>query len=129
MIVVSTSTSYGFTASTNRTLVAHFSQITYTITTNFVGSPAPQSDAPLSLAIRLPVTTPPTQVPTIVSAGIALSPYERSADYSTTNARERALWIELDDTLSEHQVRRAGDLNPPRHNPIRSPNSPQQCCI
>ena len=70
--------------------------LTYTVTANFVGSPAPQADASLSLAIRLPVTTPPTQVPTIVSAGIAMSPYERSADYSTTNVRERALWIELD---------------------------------
>jgi hypothetical protein len=41
----------------------------------------------------------------------------------------RKLRIELNDTLGEHQVRRAGDLNPPRHNLIHWPNSPQQCCI
>ncbi len=67
---------------------------TYTITASFQG--APTADPPLSLAIRLPVTTPPAQVPSIVSAGIALSPYQRSADYSATQPRQRALWIELD---------------------------------
>jgi hypothetical protein len=67
---------------------------TYTVTANFRGSPG--SDPPLSLAIRLPVTTPPSQVPQIVSAGIALSPYQRTADYSSTEVRRRALWIELD---------------------------------
>ncbi len=41
----------------------------------------------------------------------------------------RPLRIELNDALSEHQVRRASDVNSPRHNPIRFPNSPQQCCI
>ena len=67
---------------------------TYTVTASFQGTPA--ADPPLSLAIRLPVTTPPMQVPTIVSAGIALSPYQRTADYSATQVRQRALWIELD---------------------------------
>ena len=66
----------------------------YTVTANFLG--APTADPPLALSIRLPVTTPPTQVPRIVSAGIALSPYQRAADYSSTATRRRALWIELD---------------------------------
>ena len=35
-------------------------------------------------------------MPKIVSAGIALSPYQRSADYASTGARNRALWIELE---------------------------------
>jgi hypothetical protein len=68
--------------------------LTYGVSTNFKG--APQTDAPLTLAIRLPVTSAPTQVPTIVSAGIAMSPYLRSDDYSSTAVRERALWVELD---------------------------------
>lgn len=67
---------------------------TYSVTAKFQGSPT--ADPPLSLAIRLPVTTPPTQLPAIVSAGIAMSPYQRSADYAATEPRRRALWIELD---------------------------------
>jgi hypothetical protein len=67
---------------------------TYRVTANLQG--APTVDPPLSLAIRLPVTTPPSQVPRVVSAGVALSPYQRSAAYSTTGTRRRALWIELD---------------------------------
>ncbi len=68
----------------------------YTLTQNFV-SPAPtNSDAPLTASVRLPMTTPPSQVPKLVSAGIALSPYTRSADYSTTDPRQRSLWLEFD---------------------------------
>jgi hypothetical protein len=46
--------------------------------------------------IRLPITTPPAQRPKLVSAGIALSPYQRNVDYSQTQPRERALWLEFD---------------------------------
>lgn len=66
----------------------------YTASVDFYGSP--QKDDPLSLAIDLPLTTPPAQVPKIVSAGIAMSPYEAAADYSSTTDRQRALWIELE---------------------------------
>jgi hypothetical protein len=72
---------------------------TYTVTARFQGTPT--ADPPLSLAIHLPVTTPPTQVPNIVSAGIAMSPYQRSADYSATQIRQRALWIELDSPVAD----------------------------
>ena len=65
----------------------------YTVSWTFVN--APQADPPLSLTMTLPVTTPPTQVPQIVSAGIAMSPYVRSDDYSSTAVREKVLWIEL----------------------------------
>jgi hypothetical protein len=68
----------------------------YTITPNFV-SPAPaSSDAPPTVSVLLPMTTPPSQVPKLVSAGIALSPYTRSADYSATDPRQRSLWLEFD---------------------------------
>jgi hypothetical protein len=76
---------------------------TYTVTANLQGAPA--RDPPLSLAIHLPVTTPPNQVPRIVSAGIALSPYQRSADYSSTTTRRRALWIELDSPSADPRDR------------------------
>lgn len=56
---------------------------------------AVQQDPPLEMSLELPVTTPPAQVPQIVSAGLALSPYVRNDAYSTTDARRRFLWIEL----------------------------------
>lgn len=72
--------------------------LTYTITAKFSDAPT-QSDPPLSLAIHLPMAAPPTQTPKITSAGLALSPYTPSADYSATAARQRALWLELVEPL------------------------------
>jgi hypothetical protein len=43
----------------------------------------------------LPVTTPPTQAPRLISAGIALSPYDPAPDYASTEPRRRMLWIEF----------------------------------
>lgn len=62
-----------------------------------------EGDGPIKLEMTLPVTTPPAQVPRIVSAGIALSPYHRSSDYATTEPRKRALWIELAEALQNPQ--------------------------
>jgi hypothetical protein len=76
---------------------------TYTVTARFQG--APSTDPPLNLPIRLPVTTPPSQVPRIISAGIAMSPYQRRPDYSATDPRLRALWIELDGTPTDPRDR------------------------
>jgi hypothetical protein len=67
---------------------------TYTIRADLLGTP--RQDAALSLDIRLPVTTPPAHGAQVVSAGIAMSPYVRSQDYSQTEPRRRALWLELD---------------------------------
>ena len=50
---------------------------------------------PVSSTILLPVTTPPSQVPQIVSAGIALSEYVKAEDYSSTDPRSRMLWFEF----------------------------------
>ena len=46
--------------------------------------------------IMVPITAPPHQVPQIVSAGIAESPYIAAPDYSSTTQRQRALWLEFD---------------------------------
>jgi hypothetical protein len=46
-------------------------------------------------SILLPVTTRPSQVPRIVSAGIALSEYKMADDYSSTGPRTRKLWFEF----------------------------------
>src|SRR5262249_28330459 len=67
----------------------------YRLEPNFASPPA-NSDPPITVQVFLPMTTPPAQVPGLVSAGIALSPYLRAADYSSTTARRRVLWIEFD---------------------------------
>lgn len=55
----------------------------------------PTADPALTLNLELPVTTNPTQIPALASAGIALSPYIANADYSATEAREKHLWLEF----------------------------------
>ena len=56
-------------------------------------------------AIDLPMTTPPSQVPRIVSVGIAMSPYQRAVelDYSSTTLRDKTLWIELSYLVENQQ--------------------------
>ncbi|KAK4166859.1 hypothetical protein QBC43DRAFT_349594 [Cladorrhinum sp. PSN259] len=71
----------------------------YTFTPAFRGSPA--SAPPLTYKIRLPITTRPIQAPKIVSAGIAMSPYSRSKNYSSTAIRQRCLWLEFDRPLRD----------------------------
>jgi hypothetical protein len=72
-------------------------------------APPTQADAPLTESITLPVTTQPRQVPKIVAAGLALSPYERDSDYSETKERTKAVWLEFDrvpdDPKDEYFVR------------------------
>jgi hypothetical protein len=75
--------------------------LSYTIQTAFQGGA--QGDAPISMTIELPVTTPPSQVPQVVSAGIAMSPYQRASDYSSTVSRDKALWIELAQAVENPQ--------------------------
>ena len=71
----------------------------YTITPVFQASPV--FDPPRQLTIRLPVTTAPTQVPQLASAGIALSPYVRAGDYSSTNPRTKTVWLEFTEPLRD----------------------------
>jgi len=46
--------------------------------------------------LTLPTVLPPVQIPKLVSVGIAFSPYERTDDYSSSEARKRYLWVEFD---------------------------------
>ncbi|HTH99604.1 MAG TPA: hypothetical protein VL752_01555 [Acidisoma sp.] len=66
----------------------------YTVTPIWPAAPVTQ-DPPLQLPLLLPVAARPMQTPQLASAGIALTPYAPAADYSFTNARQRALWIEF----------------------------------
>ncbi len=69
--------------------------ITYTVKSQFRTEPD-MDDGDLSLTVKLPVALPPGQTPKLASAGIALSPYSSSEDYSSTEVRKRFLWLEFD---------------------------------
>ena len=61
-----------------------------------VSDPATGTEEPLQWQMTLPITTPPSQVPKIVSAGFAFSDYTPEDNYSVTNERQRRLFLELD---------------------------------
>ncbi|KAH8719505.1 hypothetical protein GQ44DRAFT_365042 [Phaeosphaeriaceae sp. PMI808] len=65
----------------------------YDISTTFLGTTQPTSDPPLSLSIRLPSTTPPTQLCDLTSVGLAMSPYTHDETYSSTSPRQQILWL------------------------------------
>lgn len=54
-----------------------------------------------SIETRLPIVTPPAQAPEVVAAGIALTPYDRDADYATTASRVKRLWLEFSAPLAD----------------------------
>ena len=67
----------------------------YRIVPAFKGDePAPASETLPELLV--PITTRPTQTPKLVSAGIALSKFVPADDYSSTEQRDRFLWLEFD---------------------------------
>lgn len=69
----------------------------YTIQPNFKEeNPDLVVDEPLTLSLHLPITTPPAQMPKVVSAGTAMSRYSRDATYANTEVRQRYLWVEFD---------------------------------
>jgi hypothetical protein len=45
---------------------------------------------------HLPITIPPRQIPQIISAGIALSPYVIGDGYASTGERRKMLWLEFE---------------------------------
>jgi hypothetical protein len=50
---------------------------------------------------RLPITVPPAQTPKIAATGIALSPFHHDTTYSSTDPRQRFLWIEFDKPVAD----------------------------
>lgn len=60
-----------------------------------LASPATSADT------VLPVTTPPRQIPQVVSAGHALSPYVTDDRYAATAPRARMLWLEMAEPLAD----------------------------
>ncbi|HEY2468819.1 MAG TPA: hypothetical protein VGI45_13400 [Terracidiphilus sp.] len=50
---------------------------------------------------RLPITVPPAQTPRIAATGIALSAFQHDSTYSSTDPRQRFLWIEFDEPIAD----------------------------
>ena len=69
----------------------------YQLVPNFIPSvdPASSDNETVTRDLQVPVTTIPAQVPKVVGAGVALSPYQHDADYSQTAVRQRYLWLEF----------------------------------
>lgn len=75
----------------------------YTLKPIFIDSvdPADSAEQSVTCDVRLPVTTVPSQVPKVVAAGFALSPYQRDEVYSETATRRRYLWLEFADPIAD----------------------------
>ena len=73
------------------------SEVQYKVIAKFRLGHEPVVDDPFETEVlRLPVTVNPYQSPKLIGAGIALSPYVRNLAYSSSEARERFLWLEFD---------------------------------
>lgn len=78
-------------------------ELRYLLKVAFKTNHAQQKDPEEVLELKLPITTPPAQVPKIVSAGIALSPYVHNEEYSASEIRKRHLWIEFEEPVQDRQ--------------------------
>ena len=74
-------------------------EITYTLTPSWKSTPV-DTDRPFTAKMDLPIAAPPLQTPKLASAGIALSPYKRATDYSSSEARRRMLWLEFTEPVA-----------------------------
>ncbi len=71
--------------------------VEYRVEPNYkMDNPDIQIDEPLQFSLHLPITTAPSQIPKVVSAGLAMSQYKRDENYANTEVRERYLWVEFE---------------------------------
>ncbi|WP_162415539.1 hypothetical protein [Cyclobacterium roseum] len=77
--------------------------LSYSLEARFRPDHGATNDALETIEITLPITSPPAQVPKIVSAGYALSPYIRDEKYANSESRKRYLWIEFDQPVEDPQ--------------------------
>jgi hypothetical protein len=68
-------------------------QVQYFLTVQFENGDVLEVD----VENHLPITIPPRQIPKVVSAGIALSPYTIGEGYGSTGERRKMLWLEFDE--------------------------------
>jgi len=71
--------------------------VTYKVRLRFEGG----GGVTQSIDTLLPIVTPPSQVPKVVAAGIALTAYGRDSEYAATDARTKRLWIEFAEPLAD----------------------------
>ncbi|MGZ5135387.1 MAG: hypothetical protein ACXWCG_09560, partial [Flavitalea sp.] len=76
-------------------------ELEYIIKPVFKAGHANDTDPELKFELELPVTTPPAQIPKIVSAGIAFSKYNRNKKYSASEPREKCLWLEFKEPIQD----------------------------
>ena len=50
---------------------------------------------------HLPITIPPRQIPKVISAGVALSPYVIGDGYASTGERRKMLWLEFEESPAD----------------------------
>lgn len=74
--------------------------VTYTLTPQFINN-IPADSQVDTAALQLPTTVKPKQVPKVVSAGIALSPYQQNEAYSETATRQRYMWFEFEEPIED----------------------------
>lgn len=70
-------------------------ELDYAITPAYKNPLNAPTDGDYAMALELPITIAPAQIPKIVSAGIALSPYVARDNYAETDPRRRYLWLEF----------------------------------
>jgi hypothetical protein len=73
-------------------------QATYEVTPRFRQAPA-KSDPVWKKDITLPIAARPAQTPSLVSAGMALTPYQHDDGYTLTSRRQRMLWLEFSEPV------------------------------
>jgi hypothetical protein len=71
--------------------------VTYNVRLNLEGG----GGITTSVSNRLPIVTPPKQVPKVVAAGLALTPYGRDSEYASTDSRRKSLWLEFAEPLAD----------------------------
>ncbi|MDN3548196.1 hypothetical protein [Mucilaginibacter aquaedulcis] len=78
-------------------------EVQYTIKPSFIPAVAGDSVANNTVVnvLSLPCTVIPVQVPKVVAAGIALSPYHHNDNYSETAVRQRCLWLEFEEAIAD----------------------------
>src|SRR6202000_1025919 len=77
--------------------------LVYTLTPQFIAGvkAASAKQQIVSEDLRLPTTVIPKQVPKVVAAGIALSPYRHDENYAETAVRDRSLWFEFEEPIED----------------------------
>src|SRR6218665_2982708 len=76
-------------------------EVQYSITPRFKNGHRAETVVAQPEKLDLPTTTRPSQLPKLVSAGVAFSPYQRNSKYSATEARRKFLWLEFEEPVED----------------------------